>query len=551
SKVDKDGNPVYEVGSIEVSYSEPSGTTYSALDNAGKAGTVSEYYPAYDEDFKNIAIQPTKYVVNVDYEQALKDYNIVEGQTTKFTTIFGDVLDWYIYTLGGIPIPSYADGYESPILMLSDSSHDHGFTYAKKFDTPLSGKSTIEARLMIKGETLDPMNQAPELRFYLQQDAADSDNADADEGETAVDTGSATEAATFGTIVSITFSKNDINYDGEAISRYSDDTWYDLKLLLDGDNGTCSVYINDKLVRSDLEYSEAATSNTIARWQISSRLAGTEDVYVAYMKAYTGWEEPVTDPDATPKPDNTVQEGTSGSRPSSGGGGGGGGSTAVTPTATPDPNATPDPDATAAPDAAEAPSSGSASAADKTAAHSFKDMTGYDWADEAVAELSGRGIVNGISDTEFAPGRNITRAEFITLLMRGFDLIDENAVCSFEDVAKNAWYYSSVATAYSLGVVNGVSDTEFGSDSNISRQDMAVMITRLLANQNLALTRELTYEAFADESSIADYAAASVKTLYEAGIIDGIGDNLFDPRGTTTRAAAAKVLYGTLKPMWD
>ncbi|MGN0181548.1 MAG: S-layer homology domain-containing protein, partial [Candidatus Ornithomonoglobus sp.] len=247
------------------------------------------------------------------------------------------------------------------------------------------------------------------------------------------------------------------------------------------------------------------------------------------------------------KPDNTVQEGTSGSRPSSGGGGGGGGgSNTVTATATPDPSATDAPDATGAPQETDAPSATTA-----PSVNGFRDMAGYDWAEEAVTELSSRSIVNGISDIEFAPGRNITRAEFITLLMRGFNLIDENAECSFEDVAENAWYYSSVATAYSLGIVKGISDTEFGSDSNISRQDMAVMITRLLANQNLALNRELTYEAFADEASIADYAAESVKTLYEAGIIDGIGNNLFDPRGTTTRAAAAKVLYGTLKPMWD
>ncbi|MGN0181777.1 MAG: immunoglobulin-like domain-containing protein, partial [Candidatus Ornithomonoglobus sp.] len=301
---DKDGNDVYEVKTISVN-----------------GGSVSEYYKEYDVALSTIAIQPTKFVINVDYAEAFKEENITEGETTKFTTIYGDVHDWYIYTLGGIPIPTTPEGGDSPILMLRDESHDHGFTYAKKFSTPLSGRATIETRIMIKDEVLDPMNQAPEFRFYLQQDAADSDNADGDDGEGAADTGTAAEATTFGTIVSLSFSKNDINYDGKAISRYADGVWYDLKILLDGDNGTCSVYINNKLVSSDLEYSDSATSNTIARWQISSRLAGTEDVYVAYMKAYTGWEEPVTDPDATPKPENTVQEGTSGSRPSSGGGG--------------------------------------------------------------------------------------------------------------------------------------------------------------------------------------------------------------------------------------
>lgn len=526
-KVDKDGNKVYEVKKIEV-----------------KDGGVVENVTAYDVELKSLAIEPTRFVIDVDYEKELFENEIGENETTKFTTVFGDVKDWYIYTLGGIPIPSYADGYEKPILMMRDESHDHGFTYAKKFDTPLSGKSTIRCKLMIKDEVLDPMNQNPELRFYLQQDSAESDSSGGDDGEGSVDTGSASDATVFGTIASITFAKNDINYDGNAISRYTTDTWYDLKLLMDGDNGTLDIYINDKLVRAGLEYQESATSNTIARWQISSRLAGTEDVYIAYMYAYNGWEEPVSDPDATPTPDTTVQEGTSGSRPSAGGGGGGGGGAITKPTATPEPQTTEEPDATAKPDATAAP--------ETTAKPSeFKDMNGYEWAVEPVAKLNSLGIVNGISDTEFAPGRNITRAEFVTLLMRGFDLIDEDAECSFTDVnAGSDWCYNAVASAYKLGIVNGISDTTFGASANISRQDMAVMIMRLLDNQGINLVKVKDYETFADEASISDYAKDSITALYEAGIIDGVGDNKFAPTGTANRAAAAKVLYGVLAPQW-
>ncbi|MGN0162514.1 MAG: S-layer homology domain-containing protein [Candidatus Ornithomonoglobus sp.] len=524
-KLDKDGNKVYEVKKIEV-----------------KDGSVVENVTEDDVLLKSIAIEPTRYAINVNYEKELLENDIKEGETTKFTTVFGDVKDWYIYTLGGIPIPSYADGYENPILMLRDESHDHGFTYAKTFETPLSGKSTIRCRLMIKDEVLDPMNQNPELRFYLQQDSAASDDAGGDEGEGTADTGSASDAAVFGTIASITFAKNDINYDGKAISRYTTGTWYDLKLLMDGDNGTIDVYINDKLIRSGLEYQDSATSNTIARWQISSRLAGTEDVYIAYMYAYTGWDEPISDPDATPAPDTTVQEGTSGSRPSAGGGGGGGG-TVIKPTSAPEataePEATADPEATVNPNASAAP--------DTTAKPTgFRDMDGYDWAVEPVLKLNGLGIVNGISDTEFAPGRSITRAEFAAILMRGFDLIDENAECGFADVKTGDWYYSAVASAYKLGIVNGISDTAFGSSANISRQDMAVMIMRLLDKLEIKLDKVNEYEKFADDADIADYAKDAVAALYEAGIIDGVGDNRFAPAGTANRAAAAKVLYGVI-----
>jgi hypothetical protein len=178
-------------------------------------------------------------------------------------------------------------------------------------------------------------------------------------------------------------------------------------------------------------------------------------------------------------------------------------------------------------------------------------MTGYDWADEAVTALNGRGIVNGISDTEFAPGRDITRAEFAAILMRGFDLLDDDAKCSFSDVNDGDWYYTAVASAYAMGVVTGYSDDEFGANDKVSRQDMTVMITRLMSKLNLDLVKEKDYEEFDDDAQIADYAKASVKALYEAGIIDGVGDNRFAPTGTANRAAAAKVLYGVLSPQWD
>ena len=515
--LDKDGNKVYAVKGITVSNKK-----------------VVEYPTEYDVNMSTLAIEPTVYTINVDYAKMLEENEIGEGETTKFTTIFGDVYDWYIYTLGGIPIPTTPEGGDKPILMLRDDNHDHGFTYAKKFDTPLEGKATIRCKLMIKDEVLDPMNQSPELRFYLQQDSADSDNAEQDEDEGSADTGTASDATVFGTIASLTFTKNNLNFNGKAISRYTTDTWYDLKILLNGDDGTCDLYVNNKLIRAGLEYSDSATSNTIARWQISSRLAGTEDVYIEYMYAYAGWDDPITDPNATPTPDTTVQEGTSGPR---GGGGGGGGVTVPTTTATPEPTDEP----------SEAPSGAPAS----TTVPVFTDMKDYSWADEAVAALAERGIVNGISDTEFAPGRNITRAEFAAILMRGFGLENADAKCSFADVPANAWYYGAVASAYELGVITGYSDTEFGANDNISRQDMAVMVNRLLDKQDITLDKVVEYSGFDDDNAIADYAKAAVELLYSSGIINGVGDNKFEPTGKTTRAAAAKVLYGILKPTWE
>lgn len=544
---DKDGNDVYNVKKISV-----------------KGKNLQEYYDDYEHVFNTIAIRPTMYVVNENYKKTLKESEIGEGETTKFISIYGDEKDWYIYTLGGIPIPSIAEGDTDPMLMLRDDSHDHGFTYAKKFDTVLDGKSTIHARLMIKGETLDPMNQSPELRFYIQQDSAAEEDEDKNKGDddSGDDTppepeedeeGGDNNATTFGNIVSLQFTKNEILYNGgDSVARYEDDVWYDIKFLMDADNGTCSLYINDSLVGKDMEYSASATSNSIARWQISSRLAGTEDVYIDYMYAYKGWEEPVTDPDATPKPDNTVQEGTSGFKPGAGGGGGGGtggggDKTLSTPKPSTDPSETPT--ATNEPNGVNGENDTDNTQNNKDS--HFKDMGGYEWAVEAVNELHNRGIAYGMTEELFAPGREITRAEFVTLLMRGFELIGEDASCNFEDVPDGSWYYPAVAMAYSMGIVNGYSQTMFGANDKVSRQDMAAIVTRLMSKLGFELPKVKSYESFDDDSLISEYAKDAVKELYEAGIINGVGYNQYNPLGTANRAEAAKVLYSTLKIQWD
>ncbi len=516
---DKDGNPVYSVPDIEVAN-----------------GGVVEYHSKYDVPFNSMAVQPTPYVINMNYIDQLKQDNITDGETTKFVSLFGDVYNWYIYTLGGIPIPTTMEGYDSPMLMLRDESMDHGFTYAKKFDTVLTGKSTIRAKLMIKDEVLDPMNQAPELRFYIQQDSADLGDTDADVES------SSNDAATFGQIVALQFTKNDILYNGEAIARYTTDTWYDVKLLMDGDTETCSLYINDKLIRKDMDYSDSATSGAIARWQLSSRLAGTQDVYVEYMYAYAGWEDPEGDETVTDKP---VEEGTSGSRPSAGGGGGGGGggASAVKPTVSPAPSQTPAPDATAAPSDGSEKNTPMPTEPVKA---QFTDMSGYEWAEEAVARLNEKGIIHGVAKDTFAPAREITRAEFLTLLMRGYEKLDNNASCQFDDVPSGSWYYPAVAAAYSMGIVTGYDEHTFGANDKVSRQDMSVMIMRLLDKLGIELPKINTYTPFADDAQIGGYAKEAVKALYESGIINGVGNNMFAPKGTTNRAAAAKVLYGTI-----
>ena len=111
----------------------------------------------------------------------------------------------------------------------------------------------------------------------------------------------------------------------------------------------------------------------------------------------------------------------------------------------------------------------------------------------------------------------------------------------FSDVAGGAWYAPYVNAAYQAGIIKGVSEKEFGIGKEITREDMAVIIARL---KNYAGTE--VQGTFADEAGIADYAKDAVYSLYNAGKIAGVGNNMFGPKQIVNRAQAAKIIYDTL-----
>jgi len=110
----------------------------------------------------------------------------------------------------------------------------------------------------------------------------------------------------------------------------------------------------------------------------------------------------------------------------------------------------------------------------------FKDVELDFWAEDNIRTLVDADIINGYEDGSFKPDNSITREEFVTILVKAFKLKKNNAVCSFEDAGKDKWFYTYVASAFEAGVVNGVSETMFGAGENITRQDVAVMIARAM-----------------------------------------------------------------------
>jgi len=174
--------------------------------------------------------------------------------------------------------------------------------------------------------------------------------------------------------------------------------------------------------------------------------------------------------------------------------------------------------------------------------NAFNDLSSVPWAKESIEALALKGIISGRGNGIFAPNDNVTRAEFCKMIALAFNLVDEKAICDFDDVESGAWYYMYIASAKAQGIINGREDNKFSPDATITREEMAAIALRTINKDVKAAT-----EKFADDASISDYAKDAVYTLKELGIINGVGENMFSPKAVVTRAMAAKVIYMLIK----
>lgn len=179
----------------------------------------------------------------------------------------------------------------------------------------------------------------------------------------------------------------------------------------------------------------------------------------------------------------------------------------------------------------------------ETVKSKFSDMADYEWAREAVDTLKDAGIVSGKSDSEFCPGDNVTREEFLKLLTGAMGVYDEGAAAGFKDVSADAWYCGAVNAGVRLGITKGMSDEMFGIGVPITRQDMAVMVYRALISMGMEFDDGKESKEFGDASEIAEYASEPVRMLTAAAMINGTGNNMFEPDIMVDRASAAKLIY--------
>ncbi len=175
---------------------------------------------------------------------------------------------------------------------------------------------------------------------------------------------------------------------------------------------------------------------------------------------------------------------------------------------------------------------------------SFSDLGSVSWAEPAIKELSSRGVVAGRGDGKFYPNDNVSREEFVKMIVLAFRGYDKNAVCSFADVSRDDWSYSYIASGYRLGLVTGVDSKNFEPAGIITREQMAVILNR--AYEAAGKRASASTLGYADSGSISDYAKDAVAKLSNLGVMNGVGGNRFAPGENVTRAQAAKAIYETV-----
>ncbi len=174
---------------------------------------------------------------------------------------------------------------------------------------------------------------------------------------------------------------------------------------------------------------------------------------------------------------------------------------------------------------------------------SFRDVTRGHWAFASVERAAELGLVTGYSDGTFRPDTHVTRAQFVLMLWRMCGKPAAAKADSFADASAD-WYQDALSWAVEKGYVNGLSDTRFGPDAPITRQQAMAILFRLNGGQSgTELTLTGIYEqTFADSTTIAAWAKDATWWAVYHELVSGVGGSRIAPEANASRAQIAAIL---------
>ena len=172
----------------------------------------------------------------------------------------------------------------------------------------------------------------------------------------------------------------------------------------------------------------------------------------------------------------------------------------------------------------------------------FPDVTEGDWFYDAVRCAYENSLMDGVGDNLFAPNSETTRAQLVTILYRLAGEPEPGGDSGFADVAAGTWYTDAVAWAAENGIVNGTTDTTFAPGDDITREQLAVILYRYAACQGYDVSQRADLSGFGDAESISGYAQEALSWAHAQGLVLGFEDGSLRPQGTASRAQIAAVL---------
>ncbi len=170
---------------------------------------------------------------------------------------------------------------------------------------------------------------------------------------------------------------------------------------------------------------------------------------------------------------------------------------------------------------------------------SFSDISG-NWAEDSIKKLAALGVVTGGGDGTFRPEATITRAEFVTMLIRAMMKTDSVVIepgNTFDDISSH-WASGYISTAVSLGIVSGCTNNTFKPDDNITREQIALIIVNAY-KLKVDTTQISTYP---DDASISAWAKSAVEAALSNCILAGCPDGNLNPQKAATRAEAVSII---------
>lgn len=170
------------------------------------------------------------------------------------------------------------------------------------------------------------------------------------------------------------------------------------------------------------------------------------------------------------------------------------------------------------------------------AGQKYDDTAGH-WAESAIERWSEYKIVEG-DDGHFHPNRSLTRGEMAKILANTLGLTDQGEKNPFADVPADAWYTPFVLRCAAAGIMEGDGINAHPTDV-ITRQETMTVLGRAL---NIEPVKDAGLSAYADGSTVADWAKGYVAAMTKAGVIKGIGENLLAPTQDVTRASIMAIL---------